>query len=186
MTDTLPAGANSLIGFYSGALPDSRGRRLSEIQSWGFEELENTHDYIQWLFPLRKHSSVNPAAPVIDSEVIAAFRSRHDLRAALVRSLETMLRFYGFYLESSGEHILVRLSEQFAARAPTWLTLGNHNHLRITRILASLRTLGLNRHAESFFRALQEVYWSEAQARSGAISEDSFSFWKSAAGLGKG
>ena len=187
MTDAAtPCGdENKLIGFYSGVISDDRGRLLADIQAWGFDELEHTHDYIQWLFPLRKHSPVNPSAPMLNAEVIAAFRSRQDLRDAFVRSLETMLRFYGFKLEGLGNEPEVRCSEQFEARASNWMTPGNHNHLRITRILACLRTLGLSKHAEAVFRALQEVYWSEAQAQSHAISEESFSFWKSAAGLGK-
>ncbi len=179
------ADENRLIGFYSGVISDNRGRRLADIQSWGFDALERTHDYIQWLFPLLTHSPVNPSAPVLDSEVIEAFRSRQDLRDALVRSLETMLRFYGFRLDGSCDEPDVRRSEQFEARAANWMTPGNHNHLRITRILACLRTLGLSRHSKAFFRALQEVYAGETQAKSRAISEESFAFWKSAAGAGK-
>ena len=176
---------SKLVGFYSGAISDNRGRRLTAIQSWGFDDLEHTHDYIQWLFPLRKPSPVNPTAPVLDSEVIAAFRHRQDLRHAFVRSLETMLHFYDFKLDGSDHEPNVRCSEQFEARAANWMTPGNHNHLRIARILACLRMLGFSSHAKAFFRALQEVYWSETQARSRAISDESFSFWKSAAGLGE-
>lgn len=176
---------STLVGFYSGAIPDARGRRLAVIQSWGFDELEDTHDYIQWLFPLRTRSPVNPSAPILDSEVIAAFRSRRDLQDALLRSLETMLRFYGFELDCSGDLPNVRCSKQFDARASNWMTPGKHNHLRITRILACLQTLGFSSHAEAVFRALQEVYWSKTQAKSQAISEESFSFWKSAARLEK-
>jgi hypothetical protein len=176
---------SNLVGFYSGVIADNRGRRLADIQAWSFDELEHTHDYIQWMFPLRKHSPVNPSAPVLDAEAIAAFRSRQDLRNAFVRSVETMLRFYGFELDGSGDEPKVHCSEQFESRASNWMTPGNHNHLRMTRILACMRTIGFSRHAEAFFRALQEVYWSEAQARIHAISEESFSFWKSAAGMGK-
>jgi len=187
MTDAATASddENKLVGFYSGVISDNHGRRLADIQAWGFDELEHTHDYIQWLFPLRKHSPVNPSAPMLNAEVIAAFRSRQDLREAFVRSLETMLRFYGFKLEGLGDEPEVRCSDQFEARASTWMTPGNHNHLRITRILACVRAIGFRRHAEALFRALQEVYWGEAQAKSHAISQESFSFWKNAAGLGK-
>lgn len=185
MATRLPGDESKLIGFYSGAISDDRGRRLADIHCWSFDELEDTHDYIQWLFPLRKHSPVNPSAPVLDSEVIAAFRSRQDLQDAVVRSLETMLRFYGFELERSGDEPRVRCSRQFEARASNWMAPGNHNHLRITRILTCLRTLGLSKHAKALFRALQEVYWSETQNKSHAITAESYSFWKSAAGLDK-
>ena len=41
-----------LLTFYADAVPDHRGRFLREIQNWSDEDLERTHDYIQWLFPL--------------------------------------------------------------------------------------------------------------------------------------
>ena len=173
----------SLIGFYEGTATDSGGRWLTDVQSWDFGQLEAVHDYIQWLFPLRRRSPVNPEAPVIDREVSDAFRSRPELRTALIRSLETMLRFYGYELEGTYEQPNVIQSDQFRSRAPNWMTPGNHNHLRITRILGCLRALGLDRHAASFFRALQEVYWSDLQEKTHAISEESFSFWRSASGL---
>jgi hypothetical protein len=158
MTETqVCADESRLVAFYSGASPDDRGHRLADIQAWGFDELEHTHDYIQWLFPLRKHSPFNPSARVLDAEAAAAFRSKLE----------------------------VRCSERFEARVANWMTPGNYNHLRITRIMACMRTIGFSSHAVAFFRALQEVYWSEAQARSHGISAESFSFWKSAAGLGK-
>lgn len=183
--DTACGEENSLLGFCSGVISDNRGRRLADIQAWGFEELEHTHDCIQWMVPLRKHSPVNPSAPVLDAEAITAFRFRQDLRSAFVRSAETMLRFYGFKLDDSGDQPKVRCLEQFEVRASNWMTPGNHNHLRVTRILACMRTPGFSWNAETIFQALQEVYCSEAQASIRAISEESFCFWKSAAGMGK-
>ena len=136
----------NLIAFYEGTAPDNRDRWLSEIQAWDFGQLEAVHDYIQWLFPLRKRSPVNPEAPVIERDVSDAFRSRTELQAALIRSLKTMLRFYGFELDGTDEQPIVIRSDQFAVRAANWMTPSNHNHLRITRILGCLRALGLDRH----------------------------------------
>ena len=113
---------NVLIGFYEGRIRDTRGRRLIEIQSWGLDDLEDVHDYIQWLFPLRTASPVNPDAPVIDNQVIAAFHARDDLRTALVRSLETMLRFYGFTLKGPAEQPSMTRSDEFPGRARYWIT----------------------------------------------------------------
>jgi hypothetical protein len=177
--------SEGLVGFYEGTICDGRGRWLADIQSWGPNDLENVHDYVQWLFPLRRRSEFNHAAPILDSEVIAAFRARPELRIALVRSLNTMLQFYGFKLEGSDERPVVRYSHEFEGRGSNWLTAGNHNHLRITRILACLRTLGLELYAEAFFRALEELYWSETQELTHAISDETFAFWKNAAGLVK-
>jgi len=42
----------------------------------------------------------------------------------------------------------------FAERAKNWVTPGNHNHLRITRVLKSLRLLGLEPETAGFFECL--------------------------------
>lgn len=179
------AATGILVSFYEGATADNRGRWLREIQSWDFGRLEESHDYIQWLFPLKKRSTFNSSAPTLDSETISAFQSRPELKARLIGSMEVLLRFYGFKLQGTPDDPQVTRSEQWILRAANWMTPGNHNHLRITRILGCLRILGCRSHAEEFFRALQEVYWSDFQERTRAISDETFSFWRSAAGLSR-
>ena len=44
----------------------------------------------------------------------------------------------------------------FPARSRVWLTPGNHNHLRLTRIMDSLSTLGLRAEALALQRCLIE------------------------------
>ncbi|KAF2799653.1 hypothetical protein K505DRAFT_320977 [Melanomma pulvis-pyrius CBS 109.77] len=82
---------------------DSRGRDLEYILGWGDRQLEQCHDYIQMLFPLPEGSPYNWAAPVINREVLEAFRSRSELRDALRRSLVRILDFYGFEVVSEEE-----------------------------------------------------------------------------------
>lgn len=53
---------------------------------------------------------------------------------------------------------------------------GNHNHLRISRILKSLGILGLHREARELFAALQRVYTMHADA----IGNETYHFWRSA------
>jgi hypothetical protein len=165
-----------LIAFTSGQSPDNRGRYLSQIQSWDFDRLEDVHDFIQWLFPLPEPSPVNPAAPTLDQASIAEFQRRPDLQSHLLRSFQTMLAFYGFELADKAPPA-IRRGPEFTKRAANWLSPGNHNHLRITRILRSLHLLGLDAYARAFFSALQEVY-KEMPSRSTAAS---FDYWKRAA-----
>src|ERR1700724_1685605 len=49
----------------------------------------------------------------------------------------------------------------FADRSDNWLTASNHKHLRITRILKSLRPLGLEAEAAAFFNCLADIYGEE-------------------------
>lgn len=161
-----------IVAFYEVGAPDDRGRFLDEIQHFDDTQLEAFHDFIQWLFPLRERSGANPSAPVLDQAAVEAFRARPELRAALRRSLHRMLAFYGF--EWSGERIVK--SASFSQRSG-WLHAGDHNHLRLTRMLRSLRTLGETQAAHALFEALSEIYRQECRSGRRGISPRTFDFW---------
>jgi len=174
--------ASPLVRFYDPNLyaPDSRGRTLPSILAWTDDQLEFCHDYIQVLFPLPEGSPFNPSAPIIDRSTFNAFRSRPELRAKQRQSLERMLKFYGFAFEADhtaqdGEVVVPAIHFRRAAR--NWVMRFNHNHLRITRILRSLRVLGLEEAAEQFYQALRRLYSSS----SSGISQKSMMFWERAA-----
>ena len=57
-----------------------------------------------------------------------------------------------------------------------WLTPGNHNHLRITRIIKCLRLLGLEAEAQAFYEYLAGIY--ETQPHN--ITSEAFRFWSDA------
>jgi hypothetical protein len=63
------------------------GRSLQQIWRWPDEQLERTHDYIQWLFPLTERSVFNSHAPILNAQVIQEFRARLELRENLRASL---------------------------------------------------------------------------------------------------
>ena len=54
-----------LLAFYSERAPDSRGRMLTDVWAMTLEQLEASHDYIQWLFPLLTRSGSQPDSPVL-------------------------------------------------------------------------------------------------------------------------
>lgn len=171
---------NSLLTFYSGLGPDDRGRFLHEIQNWPDEDLEITHDYIQWLFPLRERSAFNLRAPILDAKTIAAFRANPKLRTNFKASFIRILTFYGFTLLEDPP-VRVIPASSFPERAENWLTPGNHNYLRITRILKSLRLLGLEQEALAFFRCLSALYHRESAGGFSPISHENFEYWRDAA-----
>ena len=148
----------ALLAFYRGDAPDWNGRRLDEIWSWTDDRLEGVHDYIQWMFPLSAPSGANPAAPILGSTTIAAFGSSEALRERLERSLRVMLRFYGLAetRTAAGELRIVR-GGRFTERARVWLSPGNHNHLRLTRIMTSLGELGLSAQARALRHCLVAI-----------------------------
>jgi hypothetical protein len=149
-----------IIDFLSGDAPDGEGRMLSDVQRWSDQRLESVHDFIQWMFPLTEASPVNPEAPVLDPETIAEIRSRPELQAAVRASLQRMRRFY-----EGSRH---------------WISPGNHNHLRITRILKCLRLLGLEAESSEFFAYLEGIYDEERRKPRPGITARSYEFWRDA------
>ena len=161
-----------IVDFYLGKAPDTSGRTLKEIQAWGYHQLETTHDYIQWLFPLPEPSQYNLIAPVLDAEQIAEFQANAELRTKLLASFDMMLGFYGF---ERNDMSIVR-SNVWAERSRNWLRSSNHNHLRLTRILKSLSILGLKDHAQALFDALNAVFCEHSDI----ISNTTMGYWKRA------
>ncbi len=144
----------SLISFLKGTGPDSQGRLHADILNFSDEELEEVHDYIQWLFPLREKSMAVPGSPVVESEDMAKLL-RADVRVQenMRMALDRMKRFY-----TDNDH---------------WLEQGDHNHLRITRILKSLCLLGLRDEAIKFHNfILQRV--ESAQP----VTRESLAYWE--------
>ena len=132
-----------LIHFYRGDGTDHAGRRLDEILGWPDTRLEAVHDYIQWLFPLHAPSRFNPQAPILTVEDAAVFRQPGPCRDNFLRALRRMLGFYGLECDDEDpQDVYVDPSLLFELRSRIWLTPGNHNYLRLSRILTSARLLG--------------------------------------------
>lgn len=165
-----------ILDFYSGRGRDDRGRTLLDILGWTDTRLEEVHDYIQWLFPLRERSGANPDAPVLDEETIAQFRTDPSLKATLHRSFLRMLAFYGLETGQDG----VARAASFEGKSHNWLRPGNHNHLRLTRMLRSLSVLGLEEDALSLLSCLRSIYEAEATTRRSRITPQTFHFWTEA------
>ncbi|CAI9630357.1 unnamed protein product [Alternaria burnsii] len=202
-----------IIRFYDPDIyaKDALGRQLRQILAWPDQRLESSHNYIQMLFPLPEGSPFNMEAPIINLEVMQAFRSRSELRQELRRSFERMLSFYGFKESSKSEeelqkekdsapeadksvastssfpqgaHTNISVSKllpyhivrtpNFRKKFTNWAVQFDHNHLRITRILRSLRVLGLQKEYKAFFAALERAYNDPMIS----ISAKSMSFWR--------
>jgi Opioid growth factor receptor (OGFr) conserved region. len=174
---TKPA-RDRIVAFYRHDAADHRGRTLREMWTWDHDRLEMVHDYIQWLFPLREPSMFNSSAPLVTDETVSAFADDAALRQALKHSLVMMLDFYGLALhEEQDGRVRVSESASFASRRGNWVVPYNHNHLRLTRILTSVRTLGLPAYSIALFDCLEKI----RKIRPDAISTETFGYWQRAA-----
>jgi len=110
-----------IVAFLRMERPDNRGRMVSDIWSFSCENLENEHDYIQWLFPLFERSAFSSDAPILTINSAEFITTDEICKTSLNRSLSIMQYFY-----RENSH---------------WAKPNNHNLLRITRILKSVALL---------------------------------------------
>ena len=171
-------GSGPLVRFYLGTERDSSGRFIGDIRQWDYEQLERTHDYIQWLFPTRNRSRFNSSAPTLDEEQIRDFQYDDRLQAELIACFKQMLDFYGFILREDNGCLSVERSPDWEARRGNWLTPENHNFLRITRILTSMRILWLGGHSRALLVAIEAIYKDYPDV----IGNRTIGFWRSATG----
>jgi len=166
---------SKILEFYKGERPNQEGLYLKDIMKFSHDELEKNHSYIQWLFPLKEPSLAVLDSPVLEADDIEAFAPTWDdveemkekiqLRKHLIDSFNKMMRFYGLKLslyQKDGEEFhsvkLIRDPKTFAEKASNWLTVRNHNFLRITRILTSLVSLKNDSTAEMLYECLCDIY----------------------------
>jgi hypothetical protein len=169
---------NLLVQFYRREAPDDRGRMLDQILAQDDDWLESTHDFIQWVFPLNERSRFNATAPLLDAELMSAFREDQGLRDRAEAVFKRMLDFYGLRLtqtEIGGP--TVERAHNYENRRANWLRPSNHNFLRITRILKSLILMGLDPLAAAFFIQLRKIYVEESEI----IGSRTLKMWKCAA-----
>ena len=167
---------SAVVAFYRGNGRDHRRRSLSDIHGFDFYDLEFNHDYIQWLFPLPEPSGANASAPLLSKEDRAAFKSDDSLRSALLQSFELMLEFYGLDYVNRSADVEVERGASFNERSGLWLTSGNHNFLRISRILRSLTLLGCSRYAVALLECLEKIYAETPQT----IGKTTIGYWRGA------
>ncbi len=121
---------SKLIEFYSGS---NHPYNVKYIHEWGDYSLEYIHDYIQWVFPLDTPSEFNPDAPLLTQDDVKTLRSKPNFHG-LVRGI------YG--------RMILFLSTN------SCFTPSNHNLLRVTRMLKSLRLMGFEALSEDMYEFL--------------------------------
>lgn len=162
----------TILEFYQGQ-PNDKEVKLEDIWEWDDSTLESRHDFIQWLFPIDSKSQFNASSPPTNLATREEFQKDSRLQKKMCTSFKTMLKFYGFELNRSGN---VVKASNFANRAKNWLNRGNHNHLRISRILRSLSLHGMKTEAREFLDALNVVY----QESLDKIGDQTYQYWQSA------
>jgi len=164
-----------IVSFLRGQRPDWSGRWLSDVRGWDHEQLESDHHYIQWLFPLTTESEA-VFAPILRQHEISDLQADPQLRCESEASLRQLLGFFGFELRCEGDRPSVVASRQHGERQAVWMTPGNHNYRRLSRILGSLTLQGMEAHAAALLLALERLY---ATPEGGAaIDAEAVGYWR--------
>ncbi|NJC40070.1 hypothetical protein GGQ87_000328 [Brevundimonas alba] len=145
-----------VVAFLQGEGPDGRGRTLFEVLAFDNAALERNHDFIQWLFPLPEPSAAVPDAPVLTEADVEALRESTLAHCALAAATDRMIAFYG--------------------ATHQWWAPHDHNHLRITRIIRSLRLLRGDDEADAFRAAILSM----VEAARAPVSARSRGYWMTA------
>lgn len=141
----------AIIDFLEGGR-DRLGRSHAAILGWDDAALEARHDYIQWLFPLPEPSLAVPGSPVLTADDVAQLRTSP---AAGTRMADAAARIRLFY-----------------TRTDDWLQPHDHNQLRITRIIRSLRLIRGDEAADAFRD------FALARAEGSAVNARSLALWR--------
>lgn len=101
------------------------------------------------MFPLEVKSGIVARAPIVTPEDTAFFVGEEGLQAIVLEMLDIMLCFYGL---KRGQKVIEVDNERLLRYS---LRPYNHNLLRISRILRSLRLLGCETESIALFKVLE-------------------------------
>ena len=107
--------------FHDAKAPLANGHKRDSLLVMSDEEFESNHGFIQWAFPTTRKSYQNINAPILDLDAAIWLAEKNDVTEFL-------------------ENMTVRFLE-FLKRTSHWKARYNHNHLRISRAIDSLRVL---------------------------------------------
>jgi len=166
----------NIVEFYAGQARDSHDRSIHTIFRMRDDQMESVHNYIQWLFPLHEESQCVEGSPVLTFEDVNRLRSNptaiENMKAAINKfryflGLPQMQRVEADYDQPRGN-----FNE---SKVNTWCQDGNHNLLRVTRAIRSIRLFGLVDEAEEFYADVLRV------ARARKINRRTLQYWERAA-----
>lgn len=160
-----------LLNFLRGDISDDNGRYIYNILAFSRHQLEVTHNYIQWLFPIDSESSY--AYSIILTEELAEEIKKDSVAMRNVElAYKCMLEFYGFRWDRKKNKV-VKYNSEIWMRLK-WLNKGNHNFLRLTRIIRCLTLLGMHTEATELLTALTIL------SRKYKCMRDSLKYWRNA------
>lgn len=158
--------AIDLIRFFRNEQADCEGRMLDDILKYSPEEIEDYHNFIQWIFPTKEMSEYNSNAPTIDDKFKNVFQNNEIAKSNFCKSCQLYLNYIGFQCNKS--EIVCKPNPSMFYELPT------HNLLRITRVLNSLNQIGNFACSRQLYRLLRK----EAELHPNKINNTTLQYWQ--------
>ena len=162
--------------FYLNKSPNPHGLYLKDIWNFSEWEFDNTHDFIQWMFPLEMQSRHSKTAPIITKEVLEEMLSDQVVVNNLIRSLYKAENFWGFDVV----HKKVNRSRPRDFRVfheLNWPAKYHHNYIRIARVLHCLKLFKLDSEAHELMDYLESKVYCIYE---NIVGEETIKSWRSA------
>jgi len=153
MSNQPSAQPSAILSFLEGG-HDRLGRSHAAILALDDATLEARHDYIQWLFPLPEPSRAVSGSPVLTAGDVASLQASAAVQARMADAAARMRLFY--------------------SRTSDWLAPFDHNQLRITRIVRSLRLICGDTRADAF----RDFALDRVAAAGAPVNARSLQFWR--------
>ncbi len=170
----------SLKDFYLNKEPNPNGLYLKDLWHFSDWEFENTHDFIQWMFPLELKSNHSKTAPVVSKKDLEEMLNDPDVRKNLLKSLNVAEDFWGFTVE----HQSITGEKPVGFKrydSLNWPALSHHNYIRISRVIHSLKIFGLDKEAQELYEFLENEFYAIYRLQ---VGQETLESWKNALKMG--
>lgn len=146
-----------LLEFWRGTGTNQSGHTFEDVMRFNDSQLEDEHDYIQWIFPLDEASRAQPSSPVLTQADIDVLTTEPGMMLKAGFVLGLMTKFFGFDMYRNGNDFRFVRADDFDERASNWISARNHNFLRLTRMLKSMSLLNYDYYAIALQKLLLEI-----------------------------
>ena len=167
---------STIKAFYLNKEPNPKGLYLKDIWNFSDWEFDNTHDFIQWMFPLELESKHSDLAPVVSKEDFSEMVNNPQIKENLLNSL---------YMAENVWGLDVHHKKMNRARPRTfksfdelnWPTHYHHNYIRISRVIHCLRLFQLENEAKELLEYLEKNLYSSYEH---LVGQEVFNSWQEA------
>jgi hypothetical protein len=124
------------IDFYCNRATNIDGDSYQDLLKFSDYQLEDSHTAFGWLFPLTEATSLSSKHPVLTKSDVNRLLDDADAMHNFRDAYRAVIRYFN---------------------NPNWV-YGQHNHLRITRVIRCFRIFGMYWQADAVYKLAKKFY----------------------------